>query len=151
MTFDLFSALPILLPKAIGWAEAQSSMIMRTGAPLSHSEISIALNVGVSKPELIHVLEVASLPLPEDSDLRQAAQNTGLLGPGMVGLTLGHGIFICRGYRSNRLLSHEFRHVYQYEQAGSISNFLPIYLQQIATVGYQDSPYEQDARSHECA
>ena len=67
----------------------------------------------------------------------------------MVGLTLGYSIFIVRGHMSPRLLSHECRHVYQYETAGSISAFLPVYLQQIATVGYQSAPFEQDARAHE--
>ncbi len=42
-----------------------------------------------------------------------------------------------------RLLRHEFRHVHQYEKAGSISAFLPIYLGQI------DAPLEADARAHE--
>jgi hypothetical protein len=48
-----------------------------------------------------------------------------------------------------RLVSHECRHVYQYETHGSIAAFLPIYLLQIATVGYVNAPFEQDARAHE--
>jgi len=79
----------------------------------------------------------------------QAALGTGLLGPGMVGLTLGYGVYICRGHGTVRLLSHEFRHVYQYERAGSIAAFLPVYLHQIATVGYYNAPFEIDARAHE--
>ena len=63
--------------------------------------------------------------------LRAAALQAGLLGPGMVGLTLGHAIFICRGHKTRRLLSHELRHVHQYEQHGSIAAFLPVYLGQI--------------------
>lgn len=38
---------------------------------------------------------------------------------------------------------------HQYEQAGSIAAFLPRYLQQIVTVGYNNAPFEIDARSHE--
>jgi hypothetical protein len=67
----------------------------------------------------------------------------------MAGVTFGYGIYICDGQVSNRLISHECRHVYQYEAAGSIAAFLPIYLHQIATVGYDDAPYEIDAREHE--
>ena len=78
-----------------------------------------------------------------------AAQASGLLSPNIDGLTLGHGIYIRHGQASNRLLSHEFRHVYQYEQAGSIAAFLSVYLQQILTVGYQLAPLEIDAREHE--
>ena len=67
----------------------------------------------------------------------------------MVGLTLGHSIYICNGHNSPRLLSHECRHVQQYEQAGSIAAYLPKYLEQIARYGYFDAPYEVDARAHE--
>ena len=100
-------------------------------------------------PEKIRLSFVAQLPLPTDPDLRQAALQTGLLGPNMIGLTLGHGIYICNGHNSSRLLSHECRHVQQYEQAGSIAAYLPKYLQQIVQFGYRDSPYEVDARAHE--
>jgi hypothetical protein len=67
----------------------------------------------------------------------------------MVGLTLGHSIFICRGHKTPRLVSHELRHVYQYEQHGSIAAFLPIYLSQVLEVGYQNAAFERDARAHE--
>lgn len=41
------------------------------------------------------------------------------------------------------------QHVWQYEQAGSIASYLPIYLQQVADYGYEDAPLENDARDHE--
>jgi hypothetical protein len=53
------------------------------------------------------------------------------------------------GHATPRLLAHEFRHLYQVEQAGSLAAFLPAYLQQIAEVGYDCAPYELDARAHE--
>jgi hypothetical protein len=112
--------------------------------------ISIAKSVGVVNPEHIRILDVPHLPMPDDLQLRQAAVATGLLGPGMVGLTLGYSVLVCPGYGQDvRLLSHEFRHVYQYEQAGSIAAFLPAYLQQIVMVGYLNAPFEKDARAHE--
>jgi len=67
----------------------------------------------------------------------------------MVGLMLGYSVFICKGHLTPRLLSHEFRHVYQYEQHGSISAFLPVYLQQIVEFEYTNCPLERDARAHE--
>jgi hypothetical protein len=54
-----------------------------------------------------------------------------------------------KGQGSNRLISHECRHVHQYEVAGSIAGFLPLYLQQIVSYGYEQAPYEIDAREHE--
>jgi hypothetical protein len=147
--FDLAAILPIMLPKAVAWAEARSNEIRRIGSPLNDLGIRLASAVGVARPDLIRILEVASLPLPEDPDLKYAAEQTGLIGPHMAGLTLGYGIYIVAGQGSNRLVSHECRHVHQYEVAGSIENFLPVYLHQIATVGYNDAPYEVDARNHE--
>ena len=67
----------------------------------------------------------------------------------MVGLTLGYSIFAVKGYLSRRLLSHECRHVYQYETYGSIAQFLPVYLDQIIAFGYEGAPLEQDARANE--
>ncbi len=149
MNIDLASILPQLLPRAIQWAETKSSEILSRGAALSESETRLARAVGVTDPERIRVSIVSELPLPDDPELRDVALQIGLLGPEMVGLTLGHGIYICEGHVSNRLISHECRHVYQYETAGSIKDFLPVYLQQIALSGYHAAPFEVDARDHE--
>jgi hypothetical protein len=149
MTFNLLTALPVLAPKAIAWAEKHYLAIAQGGEPLTDDFLSIAKSVGVLRPELIRVAEVPILPLPDDPELLHAALATGLLGPDKVGLTLGHGIYVCSGHKSIRLLSHEFRHVYQYEQAGSIAAFLPVYLHQIATFEYDNAPLEVDARAHE--
>lgn len=46
-------------------------------------------------------------------------------------------------------VSHELRHVHQYEQHGSIAAFLRVYLRQIVEVGYANAPLEADARAHE--
>jgi hypothetical protein len=149
MTIDLQAALPVLLPRAIVWAQDRAQEILASGTALSDAELLLARRMGVAKPEQIRISVVMALPLPSDPELQQAAVAAGLLGPGMVGLTLGHGIYICAGCKSARLLSHECRHVYQYEQAGSIAAYLPVYLQQIVTVGYQNAPFEVDARGHE--
>jgi hypothetical protein len=149
MTFDLQAALPRLLPRAIAWANEREAEILRNGVLLNATGVAVARSVGVVSPELIRILLVQELPLPEDAELRQAAILTGLLGPEMVGLTLGYGIYICRGHESIDLLAHECRHVYQYERTGSIGSFLPLYLQQIVTLGYKDAPLEVDARAHE--
>ena len=150
MSFNLAAVLPQLLPRAIDWAEERSNEILSTGMALPKAGLELARVVGVSRPEQIRVSSVSGLPLPDDPELRHAALQTGLLGPGMVGLTLGYGIYICHGHETYRLLSHECRHVHQYEVAGSIKSYLPGYLEQIATFGYHDAPFEVDARNHEC-
>lgn len=146
---DLQAALPLLLPKAIAWAEEQAQQAAGSGRALTEPEREIARGVSVAQPERVRVVLVDSLPLPEEPTLRAAALQAGLLGPRMDGLTLGHSVFICRGHETLRLLSHELRHVYQYEQAGSVASFLPDYLQQVVELGYANTTYERDARAHE--
>ena len=146
---DLRAALPLLLPKAIAWAQEEESRATTSGRVLTTDEITLARKVGVVNAEFIRVQSCDRLPMPPDPSLQAAAVQTGLLGPGMVGLTLGHSVFVCRGHETRRLLAHEFRHVFQYEQYGSIAGFLPVYLQQIVTVGYRNAPLEIDARAHE--
>ena len=107
---DLQAALPMLLPKAIAWAEVEARALTAVGQSLSVIATGVARSVGVVRPELIRVALVDALPMPADAMLRTAAVQTGLLGPHMDGLT-----------------SHEFRHIFQYEQAGSIAAFLPAY------------------------
>ena len=149
---DLQRELPKLLPGAIKWAEARAKKASEVGVPLTAEEQNIARAVGVMRPELVRIEIVGErLPMPDDPALQAAAIKAGLLGPGMVGLTLGHAIFICRGHKTRRLLAHELRHVYQYEQHGSIAAFLPVYLSQVLEVGYEDAALERDARAHEHA
>jgi hypothetical protein len=146
---DLQALLPQLLPTAIAWANFQSEHVALLGQPLPTPLLSVAKRVGVWQPEKIRIKLVDELPIPEEPLLREAAIQTGLLGPHMDGLTLGHSILIVRGQDTVRLISHECRHVYQYETLGSIEQFLPVYLQQIAAHGYQNAPLEIDARAHE--
>ena len=146
---DLKAALPPLLPKAISWAEGEAARGAGAGRDLTERERDFARKVGVTHPEQIRVITVDALPMPTDPPLRAAAEQTGFLNPRMVGLTLGHSVFICRDHETPRLLSHEFRHVYQYEQAGSIAEFLPGYLLQIVEHGYDATTFEADACAHE--
>ena len=148
---DLQALLPRLMPRAITWAEAVAADVAARGSVLDASNLSDARPMGVQRPESIRVLMVDHLPFPSDAELRAAALQTGLLGPTMIGLTLGYSILICHGQMCRRLLSHECRHVFQYEQAGSIASFLPLYLGAIVQVGYWDCPFEQDVRAHELA
>ena len=149
MSMDLQALLPQLLPRAIAWAEAVAGDVATNGEALNDARSSIASRVGVQHPHNVRVLLVDQLPLPADPELQAAATQTGLLGKYTVGLTLGYSVLIRRGHMTQRLLSHELRHVHQFEKAGGIADFLPLYLGSIIQFGYQNSPYEQDARDHE--
>ncbi|MDN7914605.1 hypothetical protein [Burkholderia cepacia] len=146
---DLADILPSALPAAVAWAEAEAARGIAQGAPLTSAQADDARKVGVAQPERIRVVIVERMPFPETPTLAAIARDTGLLSPGTIGLTLGHAVYVLRGQDTRRLLTHEFRHVHQYEAAGSIGAFLARYLQEIATVGYHDAPLEADARQHE--
>jgi hypothetical protein len=148
---DLQAALPRLLPNAVAWAEAQARQAATSGRALTEQELDLARGVGVVHPERVRVMLVDSLPVPDEPILRSAALQAGLLGAGMVGLTLGHSIFVCRGHETPRLLSHELPRVHQYERAGSIASFLPGYLQEVVQLGCANTTFERDARAHERA
>ncbi len=146
---DLAAALPVALPGAIAWAEATAATGLAQGEPLTPARLADARAVGVAHPERIRIVMIHAFPQPDDPLLRKLGHDTGLLGPDAVGLALGHAIFIREGHVSRRLLTHEFRHVHQYEAAGSIAIFLLRYLREIATVGYAASSFERDARRYE--
>lgn len=139
-----------LAPRAIAWAEQQSAAVARSGHALSAAQVAIARRVGVRHPELIRLQVVESFPLPQDAEVKAAAMRIGLDRPTIIGLTLGHSVMVRRGFENDaQLLSHEFRHVWQYEERGGIAPFLAQHLQDLARFGYDDSPFEVDARAHE--
>ncbi|TFE72957.1 hypothetical protein [Methylacidiphilum caldifontis] len=146
---SLEALLPILLPKAIAWGEEKAKDVIARGRELLPAELLIARRVGVQYPERIRLLLTKQIPFPEDPQLAEVARRLGLFFTEMNGLTLGYAIIVRQGCLSSRLLSHECRHVYQYEQAGGIANFLKEYLQSVVQFGYYNSPFEQDARAHE--
>lgn len=138
-----------ILPKAVAWVELQEKKILAGGVPLTVAEIGLALRMGVRAPEKVRLQIVSQFPQPEDPDLFAFADGAGFFSPEMHGLTLGHGIFVRDGFRANRLVSHECRHVYQYETYGSIVGFLREYLVQVERFGYSNAPLEMDAYGHE--
>lgn len=148
MTLDLRIALPRVLPKAITWAEDQYALIAQAGQPLNDLQLAVAKKIGVVHPESIRVAEVSCLPQPEDPELRDAVLAAELFGSCLVGMTFGYGIYVCQGYASFNLLSHEFRHVQQYEKAGSIAAFLPRDIEQIVeALGYNAAPLKMGTDS----
>jgi len=143
------TVLEALLPAAVAWAEEECVRGLAAGMPLSPDFLRIARRAGVQAPDRIRLTVSRELPEPGDAALRQAAGRYGFFGPGMVGLTLGDAIFVLDGHVAPRILSHECRHVQQYEAHGGIRSFLPIYLPDVLAAGYRESRFERDARSHE--
>lgn len=149
MSIDLQARLPELLPKAIAWAEGLCARISAEGAPIDQELQDMARRLGVNQPEKIRVLEVHHLPKPEDPELCQACFASGMLGANMTGLTLGYHILVIKDCSTLKFLAHNFRHVYQFEEAGSLQAFLSIYASQVLACGHNDAPLEWDARQQE--
>ncbi len=146
---DLAVVLPRLLPHAIAWMHAQEFKILASGRALTDIETKLAIAVSVHDPARVRIKLVAQIPAPANPELCAIAFQTSLIGPHTGGITLGRGIYIRDGHFTDRLISHELRHVHQYETAGSIAAFLKNYLEQLATVGYERAPLELDAVQHE--
>ena len=139
-----------LAPRAIAWAEREAAIVAVEGRPLTSAQSALAKSVGVAHPERIRIQAVDRFPLPQEADVKAAALRIGLARPSVVGLTLGHSVLVRRGYENDaQLLSHEFRHVFQYESRGGIAPFLAQHIRDLAQFGYDDSPFEVDARRYE--
>jgi hypothetical protein len=142
--------LAVIAPRAMEWAERVSTGTLQSGQGLNARQQEIARRSGVRNPGAIRLLVVDEIPLPEEPALKVAAKTVGLAQSSAAGMTLGYAVLVHRGYENDaRLLSHEFRHVAQYESAGGIRPFLAIHLPHLLEFGYEDSPFEVDARAHE--
>lgn len=138
-----------LIARGISWAKKVVEEKAKEGRLLSDAELIIAKRVGVRFPERIRLVFVDQIPQPEDPQLLEVARSTGLNFPSTIGLALGYTIFIRNNNFSEKALAHECRHVYQFEQAGSIESYLQNYLQSLLIDGYTNSPYEKDAQAWE--
>ena len=135
-----------LLPLACVWAEEQEQIILRDGVALSQTQLSDAYKLKVVHPEKVRLLKVNQIPIPQQPELRTAAEATNLISQNTVGLTLRYGIFIRADYWNSRpLVAHELVHTSQYEKLGGFSQFLQKYLYECLTIGYPKAPMEQEA------
>lgn len=135
-----------LIPKAVKWAQQQEKQILENGVPLTANQLEIAKVIAIHNPKIVRLLKVDQIPLPEDVELRIAAQLTNLITPNTIGLTLQYGIFIRQDHwDDNNTIAHELVHTYQYERLGGIYNFLQQYLMECIQVGYPKGDLEQEA------
>jgi hypothetical protein len=143
---EYLQQLDTILPLATKWAEIQEERILTEGKPLSDHGLQDAIIMGVTNPERIRILEVKSIPVPDDPLLKMVAIATGLISPSTAGMALRYGIFIRNEYFMHRaLIAHECVHTAQYERFGSIEAFLRQYLHECLEVGYNKSQLEREA------
>lgn len=133
------------------WATQIVDHYQNSGRTLYKTETKIAHDVGVTHPHYIRVIEVEQVPEPSSNGLLALREGNGLLHSHSLGLTIGYSVFIKKGFASNHLLAHEFRHVYQFEQAGSVEKMIHNYLKEVLQFGYKNAPLEIDANNFSSA
>ena len=142
--------LEALLPRAADWVASLETAALRSGEELNETELGFARRIGIAAPERIRLMKVESMPQPSDPTLAWAANETGLLGPDIAGVTFRYAIFVRSDFwKELRLVIHEMAHTHQYERFGGILPFLKQYISECVTVGYHNSPLELEARAVE--
>ncbi len=136
-----------IAPATARWAAARERHVLATGRPLDREALSFALELEITDPAGIRVLEVTSIPLPAPRPLVKLAARWGLPLFEPAGMALGRGIYLLD--RDSRILRHELVHVAQYQRLGGIEPFLRRYLTECLVHGYPDSPLEIEAREKE--
>ena len=126
MRIDLVALLPVLLPRAIAWAEALSRSVLEKGAALEAAELSLARTVGVRSPEQIRLGVVDRIPIPDDGQLRLAALQAGLLASDTLGLTLGYAVLVRRGHEARARSLRAPRHRPSVPMAGAAAMYAPL-------------------------
>lgn len=136
-----------LIPRACEWARVKEASILSVGTALNKLMLEEAKCLRIVNPEKIRILLVDKIPLPDDVELRNAAQQIKLITPDTKGLTLNYGIFICKDSKDDqRLLIHELVHTSQYERLGGINPFLQCYLRECIEHEYKNAPMEIEAK-----
>ena len=143
---SLLTTLPILLPVAVAWVEKQEVILLERGVPLNEAQVADAKRVGVKEPGRIRLVQVDTLPQPENEDVMFVAKHIGFFSSRSISLALGYAICLLPETWTNRpQLVHEFVHISQYERMGGIRPFLSVYLRECIDPGYPFGALEQEA------
>jgi hypothetical protein len=149
------AAAPALTEKRLArqltaWAAAQQRRALQAGVPLTPAQIETARKVGVRSPEKVRILLVGQVPDPGIGAGARGANEKDWATGDVVGLTLGHAVFLRLEAASDpSLLAHELTHVRQYERLGGLKPFLRRYLHEVIQNGYRYAPLEMEAASVE--
>ena len=139
-----------LIPKASKWVEEQEISVLANGVPLNEKQRQIASKIGIKNIDKIRLLQVESIPEPEDSVLKEASKAIGFISDNTLGITYWYGIYIRHDFWNNEsLIIHELTHTLQYERLGGIANFLNQYIKECIYYGYDKSPLEIEAKTME--
>lgn len=132
------------------WIEEQEQSILRNGSPLTYDQQIDAYLAGIKEPNEIRVQYVKQMPFPENAEVLQILNETGIITQNTIGLCLRKGIYIHTHHKNNRrVLVHELAHTMQYERYGSVRHFLEQYIHEHISFAYPFGPLEQEATALE--
>jgi hypothetical protein len=97
------------IPKAVQWVTQIEQACMEIGHQLSPQSKRDARAIGVQQIDLVRVMVLNEIPLPDDRDLRKFILQTAI-----CSIVLETGAY----YR--RLIAHKLAHVMQYERFGGM-------------------------------
>jgi len=133
---------------AAPWAAWHQRRIKRNGRPLNQSELKFAERLGLKNSESIRIQAVIRVPNPLYPLLCLVKKCGGSCITTAAGITLGHGVYVCKDCEySAELIAHELVHIGQYQRSGSIRAFMVEYIHQCLMVGYYDAEWEREARA----
>jgi hypothetical protein len=134
------------LPKVVQWVAQMEQACSEIGQALLPQNRQDAETIGVREIGAVKVVVLNEMPTPQDSELRELAEQTNLISPATEGMTFGHGIVLKAGFITRNLIAHELVHVLQYERFGGIEPFLAAYMPEVAFPPfYPKGPLEQEA------
>ena len=135
---------------AASWVEKQEAYILANGIPLNEKQRLIASKMGIKHIDKIKIMQVESIPEPEDSILKEKNKILGFFSSNTLGINYRYGIYIQNDFwEDESLLIHELTHTLQYERLGGIVDFLNQYIKECIYFGYDKSPLEIEARTME--
>ena len=131
------------------WLAWHEAMIQSKGTPLDTHLLNWARQSGITNPEKVHVLATNVIPLPTPMFLRRVLDKRGFPWIHFAGLSLlRNGIYRAETSRNDGdIPKHELIHTRQYQQAGSIFEFLHRYLHQCLTESYYNCEMECEERN----
>jgi hypothetical protein len=131
------------IPKAVQWVTQIEQDCMEIGHQLSPQSKRDARTLGVEQIDLVRVMVLTAIPLPNDRDLRKFVLQTAICSN--RGIAFGRGIVLKTGDYYRRLIAHKLAHVMQYERFGGIEPFLVCYIPESFPPHYPNGPLEQEA------
>ncbi|MFT4639579.1 MAG: hypothetical protein ACI8T1_002904 [Verrucomicrobiales bacterium] len=132
----------LLAPPTAWWVRLHEQRIRRELTP---EESALAEQVGVHATDQIRILVVETVPMPGPRWIHRLAQRLSLPAMKAVGMSLGHGVYLQRGFEHRiKILVHECVHTAHYERHG-ISGFLRRYLPHCLEDGHINAELEREA------